>query len=211
MSAPQSSQLAPTSTTRARLKALLGDKRRLVVALGASSMLSGFTEAGILAIVAQIATDLVKRAKHVPLDIGPIHTRATVGQLLLVALALTLMRLMLQAPISILPSRIASQVQAGLRRNLFHAFTRSSWEVQSNDREGHLQETMTSQVIQATAGALQATTLVTALFTFVVLMISALLLNVLAATVVLTAAVLLFAMTSPSVVSTCRLAWRNVR
>jgi ATP-binding cassette subfamily B protein len=187
----------PTSSMRARLKALLGDKRRLVLALGVSSVFSGFTEAGILAIVAQVATDLVKRAKHVPLDIGPIHTRATVGQLILVAVLLTLTRLILQVPISILPARIASQVQAGLRRDLFHAFTRASWGVQSSDREGHLQETMTSQVIQATAGALQATTLVTGLVTFTVLMISALLLNLAAAGVVLAAAVLLFAALRP--------------
>ena len=49
--------------------------------------------------------------------------------------------------------------------------------MQSRDREGHLQETMTSQVIQATAGAVQATTLLTSLITFVVLMASALALN----------------------------------
>ncbi len=36
-------------------------------------------------------------------------------------------------------------------RDLFHAFTRASWAVQSRDREGQLQETMTSQVVQATA------------------------------------------------------------
>ncbi len=105
--------------------------------------------------------------------------------LLLVALALTTVRLVLQMPISILPARIGADVQARLRRDLLHAFTRASWEVQSSDREGHLQETMTSQVIQATAGAVQATTLLTSLITFVVLLVSALVLNLVAAAIVL--------------------------
>jgi ABC-type multidrug transport system fused ATPase/permease subunit len=185
------------STTRARLSALLGDKRRLVFALGISSIFSGFTEAGILAVVAEVAANLVKDDKHISLSIGPFHTHATTGQLIFVAFVLTIVRLILQVPISMLPARIAAEVQAGLRTKLFHAFTRASWGVQSSDREGHLQETMTSQVLQATGGALQATTLVTALFTFVVLMISALLLNVAAAAVVLASAILLFAALRP--------------
>jgi ATP-binding cassette, subfamily B, bacterial len=185
------------TTTRARLSALLGDKRRLVIALGVSSIFSGFTEAGILAVVAEVAANLVKEDKRISLSIGPLHTHATTGQLILVAFTLTIVRLILQVPISILPARIAAEVQAGLRRRLFHAFTRASWGVQSSDREGHLQETMTSQVLQATGGALQATTLVTALITFVVLMISALLLNVAAAAVVLASAILLFGALRP--------------
>ncbi len=84
-----------------------------------------------------------------------------------------------------------------MRRDLLHAFTRASWSVQSADREGHLQETMTSQVIQATAGAVQATTLLTSLITFVVLLITALVLNVIAAAIVLTVAIALFGLLRP--------------
>ena len=60
------------------------------------------------------------------------------------------MRLALQVPIAALPARIAADVQAELRRDLFNAFTRASWERAVRDREGHLQEMMTSQVVQAT-------------------------------------------------------------
>jgi len=56
---------------------------------------------------------------------------------------------------------------------------------------------MTSQVIQATAGAVQATTLLTSLITFAVLLASALALNVLAAAIVLGAAVGLFGLLRP--------------
>jgi ATP-binding cassette subfamily B protein len=188
---------AQGSSTRARLKLLLGERRRAVTGLALSSILAGFAEAGILAVIAKVATTLVSGAKRVHVDLGPIHVHAGVGSLFLVAFALALVRLVLQAPLSILPARITADVQSQLRRGLFDAFTRASWDVQSRDREGHLQETMTSQVIQATGGALQATTLITALFTFIVLMISALALDAAAAAVVLVAALLLFALLRP--------------
>lgn len=180
-----------------RLQPLLGDRRREVLALAGASVLSGFTEAAILAVAAQVATTLVSRAKTVHASIGPFHVNATVGVLLAVAFALALVRLALQAPISIVPARIAADVQARMRKDLFDAFTRASWAMQSRDREGHLQEMMTSQVVQATQGALQATTLVNALLTFLVLILSALALNVRAAIVVLTAALLLFWLLRP--------------
>ncbi len=180
-----------------RLRPLLGDRRRSVVALAAVSVLSGFTEAGVLALVAQVAASLVNGARHVSMGVGPLHVHVTVGALLAVASILAVIRLALQVPISVLPARIAADVQARLRTDLFDAFTGASWAVQSRDREGHLQEMMTSQVTQATQGALQMTILVTALFTFIVLILSAFVLNIGAAVVVLGAAVLLFGVLRP--------------
>jgi ATP-binding cassette, subfamily B, bacterial len=180
-----------------RLRPLFGERRSTVVALAVSSVLSGLTEAGILAVVAQVAAALVDGTTRVHTHLGPLHIDAKVGALLAIAIALAVIRLALQVPISLLPARIAADVQAGLRKELFDAFTRASWAVQSRDREGHLQEIMTSQILQATQGALQATILVTALCTFVILVISALALNVAVALVVLTACVALFGLLRP--------------
>lgn len=180
-----------------RLRLLVGDRRGTVAGLAITSILSGFTEAGVLAIVAQAAASLVKGVTRVQVSIGPFQLDETIGTLLAVAFALSILRLALQVPISVLPARIAADVQARTRKDLFSAFTRASWAVQSRDREGHLQEMMTSQVVQATQGAMQATTLITALLTFFVLIVSAFALNVVAAAVVLVAAVLLFALLRP--------------
>lgn len=186
-------RLPPVSpfSRRARLATLLGRRRGLVVALGVSSILSGLTEATTLAVVAQVAVALADGTKRVHLSAGPLHVAGGVGTLVAIAFVVTLARLVLQFPISILPARIAGDVQAQLRRELFHAFTRASWEIQSRDREGQLQETMTSQVMQATSGALQATSLITSLFTFAVLIVSALALNSEAAVLVLAISLLL--------------------
>jgi ABC-type multidrug transport system fused ATPase/permease subunit len=187
----------PPVSALTRVRAVLGERRGTALALGGCSMLSGLTEASILAVIAQIATAIVKGGNHVHVKLGPVHLNAAIGTLFVVAFALTIVRIALQAPLAILPARIAADVQARLRTSLFDAFTRASWATQSQDREGHLQETMTSQVLQATTGALQATQLVIAGLTFFVLMVSALLLNVVAALVVLVTAVALFAALRP--------------
>jgi ATP-binding cassette subfamily B protein len=185
------------ATARARLSLLLGDRRGAIAGLAGSSILSGFAEAGMLVLLTQIAAAIATGARRVHTHLGPLRLHTTVGELLVVALALTGFRLLLQVPISVLPARIGAEVQARLRRDLLHAFTRASWSMQSSDHEGHLQETMTSQVIQATAGAVQATTLLTSLITFVVLLISALVLNLIAAAIVLTVAIALFGLLRP--------------
>ncbi len=188
---------SPGGSARSQLSALLGDRRLTVLGLSVSSVLSGLTEAGILAVVAQVAEALVNGTKQAHVSVGPFHVDTSVGKLIAVAFVLTTIRFALQMPISVLPARIASDVQARLRKDLFESFTRASWAVQSRDREGHLQEMMTSQVVQASQGALQATTLMTALFTSLVLVISALALNAVAAGVVLGAALTLFALLRP--------------
>jgi ATP-binding cassette, subfamily B, bacterial len=176
---------------------LLGDRRRAIASLAATSILSGFTEAGILAIVAEVATGLVNGAHRITVSLGPGHVDATIGDLLVFASILALVRLLIQWPLSRLPARIAADVQAELRRQLFAAFTNASWSAQSRDREGHLQEMMTNQVGQATFGTLQAGTLISAVFTFMVLILSAFALNVAAAIVVMATATLLFAALRP--------------
>jgi ABC-type multidrug transport system fused ATPase/permease subunit len=117
--------------------------------------------------------------------------------LLTVAFGLALLRFALQILISFVPSRAAADMQAQLRSELFASFTRASWGMQSRDREGQLQEFATNQIGQATAGLIQATQLVVAVLTFLVLLVSALALNAVAALVVLVAATGLFALLRP--------------
>jgi ATP-binding cassette subfamily B protein len=189
---------APRRTsTWSQLRPLLGDRRRSIVVLAISAVISGFAEAGVLAIVAQVATTLVNRVSRVDIEIGPLHIEATVGALLAVAFVLAVIRIALQVSISLIPARIAAEVQGNLRRRMFEAFTHASWDMQSRDREGHLQEIMTSQIMQVSQGALQAATLIPWLCTFAVLVLSALVLNIVAAAVVLVAATLLFALMRP--------------
>jgi ATP-binding cassette, subfamily B, bacterial len=183
---------ATPASRLARLDVLIGDRRSSIVLLALCAIFAGIAEATILVLIAQIAAALVNRTKQAHEHISLFHIHAGVPTLIQVAFALTIVRISLQIPLAKLPARIAVEVQARLRRELFHAYSRASWAVQSRDREGQLQETITGQVNTATGGALQATTLITSSFTFLVLMATAFRLSLVAAVVVGLATVLLF-------------------
>jgi ATP-binding cassette, subfamily B, bacterial len=192
---------APASSMWKQLDVLIGDKRRLVVALASLSIVSAFTETGIIVIIAEISTDLVGGGKHKHATVSKANSlfniHASVPTLLWIGLGLTILRFVLQWPASSVPSRIASDVQRSVRLRVFGAFTRASWEIQSRDREGTLQENMTSQTVQATGGALQATGLITSVLTFVILMGSAVRLDPPAAGLVFVVAVGMFTVLRP--------------
>ncbi len=183
--------------TWSHMRELLGDRRGLVVALVIASLLSGLTEAGILAVLAQVAAALADGASHVQVTAGPVDDSVAVGVLLACGAALAVFRFALQVVLSYLPARIGSERQARLRSELFDAFTRASWAVQSRDREGHLQELMTDQMALASAATLWMTMLVTTAFTFLMLIVSALALDPLVALLVLAVTGGLFALMRP--------------
>ncbi len=199
---PEGAPKPSPASMRSRLSLLIGDRKPLIVALAACSIVSGLTEAGTLALVAYIAASLVPGTHEAHkgghgLSSSLLNLHASVGTLILIAFGLCLVRLLFQIPLSMLPARIAADVQARLRTELFDAFSRGSWTVQSRDREGQLQETITGQVTQAVGGAVGTTQLITASFQFAVLLISALVLNAVAAVIVGGTSVLLFGLLRP--------------
>jgi ATP-binding cassette subfamily B protein len=182
---------------RSQLDLLIGARRRMIGAVAVSSVLAGFAEAGTLALIAQIATLLVNGTTRVRTHLGPIHLHTTITTLIWAALGFALLRLILQWPLSTLPARIAADVMSGLRTRIFRAFTGASWDVQSREREGRLQEVMTSQATQATGGAMQATSLVISSLNFLILMASAVVLSAAAAGAVFLIAVAMFVLLRP--------------
>ena len=190
---------APPGRERGLLKlpSQIGLRGGWLAVLVIGSLLSGLTESGILAILAQVAAALVNGSGTIHLSLGPLTVNESVGTLLVIGLVLAVIRLFLQIPVLVLPVWIAADLQAELRRELFEAYTRASWAVQSRDREGHLQEILTNQVVEATAAVFYATALITALLSFLVLIVSAFALNFAAALVVLAASVGLFVLLRP--------------
>jgi ATP-binding cassette subfamily B protein len=188
---------------RERVSLLIGDRRRLVVALAVCSILSGFVEAATLAMVAQLAASVVggvhkgghAEAHNAVLSLINVHVG--VGKQILITLALCVARLLLQLPLSVLPARISAAVMARLRIELFDAFSRASWTVQSGGGEGTLQEIMTNQVGQAVSGVGATTSLIAASLQFLVLMVSALFLSAFAAVAVGAMTIVLFALLRP--------------
>lgn len=174
-----------------RINVLLGERRSTVGWLALTALVAGFAEAGTLALIAEIAAALVSGTRQAHIHAGSFHAAVSLGTLIEIALVLSLLRLAVQLPLSVLPARIAADVQGSLRRKLFHAFTSASWELQSRDREGQLQDTMTSQTMQATGGAVGATSLIISGLNFFTLVVTAFVLNVTIAAAILVVAVLL--------------------
>jgi ATP-binding cassette, subfamily B, bacterial len=184
-------------STRARLSIMVGDRRGAVAFLLVTGIVSAFLEAMILATIADAAATIASGKSQTHLHIGPLHGKVSVDTLILVSLGLTIARLVLQIPFTILPPRIASHMQASLRVKLFHAFSRASWDVQSRDREGQLQETMTGQVGQTVSAVLNGLGALSSGILLVVLLLSALVLNAAAAGVVLLLTLSLFGLLRP--------------
>jgi len=179
-----------------RMRPLIGDRRWPIAGLAVASILSAMAEAATLAVFAQVAAALIKtNGTRVHLVLLQIH--AATSTLILVAFALAFLRLLLQFPLSVLPARIAADAQARMRANLFDAFTHASWEVQSRDREGQLQEMMTSQAGQATQGVMSLMSLMSATCAFVVLLAFAFALNLRAAGIVVVVGICMFAPLRP--------------
>lgn len=180
-----------------RMLPLVRGMHTAIAGLTIASVLAGLSEAVILAIVAQAAGALVNGARSVHITLGPSHLNESLGILLGAAATLALVRLALQVPLAVIPARLSADVQARMQRSLFNAFTRASWSEQSRAREGYLQELVTNQVLQAAWSMLGATALVTSALTLVVLIVSALLLNVVAALGVLGTTIVLFVLLRP--------------
>lgn len=183
--------------TKTAMRSLVAGHGRPVVGLSITAFLSGIAEAGVLAVVAEVGTALVFGSDQVKLSLGSFVLRPSVTAMLVLAAVLSLARVGLLAVNAHLQARLAADVQTTLRDRLFGAFSRASWSLQSSELEGHLQEMLTSQILQSTAGALQFAALLSALITFLVLVISAMLLNVIVAVAVVIVAVALFGLLRP--------------
>ncbi|HTC67941.1 MAG TPA: hypothetical protein VK662_00105, partial [Acidothermaceae bacterium] len=187
------------ATLRQRLSLLIGDRRGMVAGVAIFSLMSGFAEAATLALVAVLAASLVGHSKtaHTHSTLTFLNFHGAPGTLILIGFGLCALRLLIQVPLSLLSARISADVQARLRTELFHAFSKSSWSVQSRDREGQLQEVMTGQVLQAVSGATGTIALITAVIQFTVLMAGALVLNAVAAVSVGALSIGMFALLRP--------------
>ncbi len=180
------------ASTRELVSLLIGDRRGTVAWLVSFSFLAGLAEAAFLAILVELAVTLVGGKGHTNAHSSLFHVHATSRTLVVIAFAVVIVRTVLQLPLAILPARIASGVQGRMRKELFYAFTAASWGMQSREREGHMQETMTGQVASATGAALQTTGLIGSSLSFLILLGAAVVLNVEAAAILLVVAVALF-------------------
>ena len=188
---------ARTSSVTAVLRTIMRSRRPLASGLVACAFLAGLSESVLLGLIAHAATAMVEGESDAVLSLGPIEATLPVGRLLALGAGLAIVRLGLQLGLAYLPARLAADVQAGLRRSLLEAYVGSSWEIQSRERDGHLQELLTSQVVQATQALQQATTLISSGLTFATLVVAAFVVGPAVAVLVLVVGVAMAALLRP--------------
>jgi ABC-type multidrug transport system fused ATPase/permease subunit len=191
---------APVRRVRAawrRAEFALGRMTRLAAPLGGLAVLAGFFEAGVLAIMAQVAFAMAQGDPSTDIAFGPLQMVARVPQLLGVALLLAVLRLAVQWLLALLAARMSAAAQARLQRKLFHAYSEAAWSVQSRDGEGHLQEMMTSHSRSATQAAMIVVGAISPLSSFTILVGSAVLLSPPIALAVAVAAIGIFLLLRP--------------
>jgi ABC-type multidrug transport system fused ATPase/permease subunit len=165
--------------------------------LAVLSTCAGFSEAAVLAIVAQIGASLATRENVADIHLGVAEVHTSIRTMLVLGVAIAAARVLLLVPASWLAARLASDAEATMRSRLFQAFLRAGWTEKASDREGTLQELMTNQMTQGTQGIVQTTWVVTYFFSLLALVAAALVLSPVAAGIIVGVSIFLFALLRP--------------
>ena len=164
-----------------------------VIALIGSSAITGFLEAGVLVIVVRIALLLNSKVHTTIVSLGPFgNVHLSMADLFVTAIVMSLIRLVLASLSSYLAPSMSASVLSMLRKDTLSSFLHATWPERATVRGGTLQELMTFQVTKASDTALTITNGISALFNFLALVISAFVIDVVSASTIVVAVVVLF-------------------
>jgi ATP-binding cassette, subfamily B, bacterial len=161
-----------------RVAPYYGGTRRILVGLAATSIVTGFSEAGMLYLIVRAAVAIAAGEGSVDIQLGPIGgDHLSLGIVLGTALGLLLLRTALAVIEAVLTARITVATLRQARRKVLSDFLGASWAVQSLEREGRLQELLSTHVTRIAAGATMISNGLVAFFNFVAVLGSAVLLS----------------------------------
>lgn len=178
---------------------LLAADRGAIALLVVTAVATGAAEAIVFALAAQVAVALSSGATHATLAFGPVRWTADLTVMLVVAFLLAVLRLIFQLINAYLPARLETKTLAHLQDSLVQAFHNASWAVQSQDREGHLQDLVTNQVarvVMLVQGLAQG---ISSFVIFCALLVSTFAVGRFAALAIIVVAAILFAILRPLV------------
>jgi ABC-type multidrug transport system fused ATPase/permease subunit len=157
-----------------------------LAALGAVAFLGSLCEAGLLIIMARIAlaaTNDDERFEILP----AVGWKVTIPAAILVALGFVFLKVAVGVFVARMSSALSTRALTVIRLRLLRAFLGASWQLQSVERQGELQEVMTTQADKAAKVVMTLTAFFTAALnvtTFVVIAVAA---NFVAAVVIVVA------------------------
>jgi ATP-binding cassette subfamily B protein len=170
---------------------------RLTLLLVVGSAGSGFAEAALLALVARIAFALSTGFPVRDISAGPITLQLQTDRLLTFAFVVLAVKVLLDAVVSVAAATLAARTMENRRNVAVASFIRASWPVQSLERDGFLQELATTHATRAANATVQATHGLASLLTFLALLLSAVVVNPLGASLIVVIASMLFVILRP--------------
>jgi ABC-type multidrug transport system fused ATPase/permease subunit len=176
---------------------VLARNRARLLTLTAASLAGGLAEAGVLVLVARIGIGLTDGKSAITVGFGLGTAQASMEAWLAVSGVLLALRLGLQVVAARLAAALTTGELSRVRKQMFVAFLEASWGLQAREREGKLQELMTTYASNM-AGVLGAIVHgLTAGATLVALLVAAVVVDLVAALTVLVAIAFLIAVLRP--------------
>lgn len=178
---------------------LEGQRRRLLL-LSLFAAVGGFSEAAVLVLISRVAFALASEGDQrslVAVDLGPIHIELGLPTLMGLAAALIALRLALNIGQARLSARTGTDVLSRTRRRLVALYLGASWSLQSEEREGRLQELLTTYALNASSSVLNLANGAVAIFNLSAFVLTAFVVSPVGALVVALTALLLAALLRP--------------
>ncbi|CAN5650933.1 ABC transporter ATP-binding protein [soil metagenome] len=173
------------------LRPILAGRRRQIVAVSASAILMGLSEAFVLVLVTQIAFAMSQGNDAVAFGLGPVRLSPSLGTAFLVATGLVVVRGGFQILNGWQSSHLVTDVLARSRHEMTDAFLNSSWTRQSQEQGGRLQELLTTYVSRVSGVVDALTKGITSGFSLASLMVTAVVVSPVAAGSLIVALVVL--------------------
>jgi ABC-type multidrug transport system fused ATPase/permease subunit len=169
-----------------------------MLTLAIRAVVAGFLEAGVLVVMVQIAFTISAGDSDVEVGLGPFGSVSfSLGQLFLIALGLGVLRFTVQLADSRLAARLSARALVVLRRDLTAAFTASSWPRQAEEREGSFNELVGGHAGRVAGAVLVLAGACSAGFNLLALLVSAILVDALAAVTIVVGVGALFFVLRP--------------
>jgi ATP-binding cassette subfamily B protein len=130
---------------------VVAGRRRRLALLVLLALGGGLAEATVLILIADIAFAITGGHSRVALGLGPLGgLDLPIGTMVLLGGGLTLLRFAFQAAVAWESSRLTRDALVDVRKRMLRLFLGASWAVQARERQGVLQELMTTYTSQWT-------------------------------------------------------------
>jgi ABC-type multidrug transport system fused ATPase/permease subunit len=136
---------------RVLVRPVVHGRRGRLARLVLLALFGGLAEALVLILIADIAFAITGGHTHAHFDLGPLgDVNLPIGTLVLLGGFLTLLRFGFQASVAWESSRLTRDALVEVRKRMLRLFLGASWAVQARERQGVLQELMTTYASQWT-------------------------------------------------------------